>query len=182
MDERARALKALGLFDRISKLDRETMDSNLSAYTDHMADQGTEAMEREKAALFATKEGTLHIPARGGAAPVVQRPEDVWGLPHLWLCSRVRASRRAPTCAVLHRLQTERGGRGLGRLSVLLQQPSKGRSRTGPPTSPIASASPPRSPRVLPQNPDEYERSPRSRCSTSGLPGRFPGPLLPRFE
>ena len=57
MDERARALKALGLFDRIAKLDRETMDSDLSAYTDHMADQGTEAMEREKAALFATKEG-----------------------------------------------------------------------------------------------------------------------------
>ena len=57
MDERARALKALGLFDRIAKLDRETMDSNLSAYTDHMADQGTEAQEREKAALFATKEG-----------------------------------------------------------------------------------------------------------------------------
>ncbi len=57
MDERARALKALGLFDRIAKLDRESMDSNLSAYTDHMADQGTEAQEREKAALFATKEG-----------------------------------------------------------------------------------------------------------------------------
>ena len=57
MDERARALKALGLFDRIAKLDRESMDSDLSAYTDHMADQGTEAMEREKAALFATKEG-----------------------------------------------------------------------------------------------------------------------------
>ena len=54
---RARALKALGLFDRISKLDRETMDSDLSTYTDHMADQGTEAMEREKAALSATKEG-----------------------------------------------------------------------------------------------------------------------------
>ena len=59
MDERARALKALGLFDRISKLDRESMDSDLSAYTDHMADQGTEAMEREKAFLFASKEGRL---------------------------------------------------------------------------------------------------------------------------
>ena len=57
MDERTRALKALGLFDRMAKLDRETMDSDLSSYTDHMADQGTEAMEREKAALFATKEG-----------------------------------------------------------------------------------------------------------------------------
>ena len=57
MDERARALKALGLFDQMAKRDRESGDSDLSAYTDHMADQGTEAMEREKAAMFATKEG-----------------------------------------------------------------------------------------------------------------------------
>ena len=41
----------------MAKRDRESGDSDLSAYTDHMADQGTEAMEREKAALFATKEG-----------------------------------------------------------------------------------------------------------------------------
>jgi RNA polymerase-binding transcription factor DksA len=57
MDERARALRALGLFDQMAKADRESADSDLAAYTDHMADQGTEAMEREKAALFATKEG-----------------------------------------------------------------------------------------------------------------------------
>ena len=57
MDERAKALRALGLFDEMAKADRESIDSDLSAYTDHMADQGTEAMEREKAALFATKEG-----------------------------------------------------------------------------------------------------------------------------
>jgi DnaK suppressor protein len=57
MEERARAQKALGLFDQMAKADRESGDSALSAYTDHMADQGTEAMEREKAALFATKEG-----------------------------------------------------------------------------------------------------------------------------
>ncbi|MBW3534090.1 MAG: TraR/DksA C4-type zinc finger protein [Gemmatimonadetes bacterium] len=57
MDERARALRSLGLFDQMAKADRESGDSDLSAYTDHMADQGTEAMEREKAALFATKEG-----------------------------------------------------------------------------------------------------------------------------
>ena len=56
-DELARALKALGIFDSVAKLDRESMDSDLSNYTDHMADQGTEAMEREKAAFFATKEG-----------------------------------------------------------------------------------------------------------------------------
>ena len=57
MDERGRAQKALGLFDERAKADRESGDSALSSYTDHMADQGTEAMEREKAALFATKEG-----------------------------------------------------------------------------------------------------------------------------
>ncbi len=57
MDERAKALRSLGLFDRMAKADREFADSDLAAYTDHMADQGTEAMEREKAALFATKEG-----------------------------------------------------------------------------------------------------------------------------
>jgi RNA polymerase-binding transcription factor DksA len=57
LDERARALRSLGLFDEMAKADRESGDSDLSAYTDHMADQGTEAMEREKAALFATKEG-----------------------------------------------------------------------------------------------------------------------------
>ena len=57
LDERARALKALGLFDEMAKQGRESSDSDLAVYTDHMADQGTEAQEREKAAVFATKEG-----------------------------------------------------------------------------------------------------------------------------
>jgi DnaK suppressor protein len=57
LDERERALRALGLFDERTKANREAGDSNLAAYTDHMADQGTEANEREKAAIFATKEG-----------------------------------------------------------------------------------------------------------------------------
>jgi RNA polymerase-binding transcription factor DksA len=56
-EERKRALRSLGLFDQMAKSDRESGDSDLTAYTDHMADQGTEAMEREKAAVFATKEG-----------------------------------------------------------------------------------------------------------------------------
>ena len=57
LQERKKALRSLGLFDQIAKSDRASGDSDLAAYTDHMADQGTEAMEREKAALFATKEG-----------------------------------------------------------------------------------------------------------------------------
>ena len=57
LQERKRALRALGRFDLVAKADRAAGDSNLAAYTDHMADQGTESMEREKAALSATKEG-----------------------------------------------------------------------------------------------------------------------------
>lgn len=57
LQERKKALRALGRFDLVAKADRAEGDSDLAAYTDHMADQGTEAMEREKAALFATKEG-----------------------------------------------------------------------------------------------------------------------------
>lgn len=57
LDERSRALRSLGLWDQMAKADRESADSDLASYTDHMADQGTEAMEREKAAVFATKEG-----------------------------------------------------------------------------------------------------------------------------
>jgi len=57
LNERARALRSLGLFDERANEDRESCDSDLAVHTDHMADQGTEAMEREKAALFATKEG-----------------------------------------------------------------------------------------------------------------------------
>ena len=57
LNERARALKALGLFDKMAKANRDSGDTDLAVYTDHMADQGTEAQEREKAASFATKEG-----------------------------------------------------------------------------------------------------------------------------
>lgn len=57
LEERAKALRALGLFDAMTKAGRDAGDTDFSAYTDHMADQGTESMEREKAALFATKEG-----------------------------------------------------------------------------------------------------------------------------
>lgn len=57
LQERKKALRGLGVFNASARADRAADDSDLSAYTDHMADQGTEAMEREKAALFATKEG-----------------------------------------------------------------------------------------------------------------------------
>jgi DnaK suppressor protein len=54
--ERERALRSLGRFQEQSKT-RDASDSDLSSYSFHMADQGTDAMEREKSFLFASKEG-----------------------------------------------------------------------------------------------------------------------------
>jgi DnaK suppressor protein len=55
--ERERALRSLGRFQEQSKLSRDSSDADLSSYSFHMADQGTDAMEREKSFLFASKEG-----------------------------------------------------------------------------------------------------------------------------
>ncbi len=73
--ERAKSIKALGRFGRRTKLDREVMDSDLASYTDHMADQGTEAMEREKAALFASKEGRYIYRLEGALRRLFSHPE-----------------------------------------------------------------------------------------------------------
>ena len=55
--ERERALRSLGRYDELSKISAEQGDSDLYSYSDHMADLGTDAMEREKMLLFASKEG-----------------------------------------------------------------------------------------------------------------------------
>lgn len=55
--ERERALRSLGRFQEQSQQSRDSSDSDLSSYSFHMADQGTDAMEREKSFLFASKEG-----------------------------------------------------------------------------------------------------------------------------
>ena len=57
LKERGRALKELGHYDESFAETPLSSDGDLSAYSFHMADQGTDAMEREKAFLFASKEG-----------------------------------------------------------------------------------------------------------------------------
>ncbi len=59
LHERARVLKELGHYDESFANSLQADDGDLSAYSFHMADQGTDAMEREKAFLFASKEGRL---------------------------------------------------------------------------------------------------------------------------
>ncbi|MDX1392900.1 MAG: TraR/DksA C4-type zinc finger protein [Gemmatimonadota bacterium] len=59
LKERSRVLKELGHYDESFSDTLQGADGNLSAYSFHMADQGTDAMEREKQFLFASKEGRL---------------------------------------------------------------------------------------------------------------------------
>lgn len=54
---RARALKDLVHYDEALSKIAPGSEAETSAYSFHMADQGTDAMEREKAFLFASKEG-----------------------------------------------------------------------------------------------------------------------------
>ncbi|GAC1684284.1 MAG: hypothetical protein NVS9B3_02380 [Gemmatimonadaceae bacterium] len=57
LEERRRVLKELGHYDETFGATPQNADGDLSSYSFHMADQGTDAMEREKAFLFASQEG-----------------------------------------------------------------------------------------------------------------------------
>jgi DnaK suppressor protein len=57
LEERNRVMKELGYYDEQFSGTLQSSDGDLSAYSFHMADQGTDAMEREKQFLFASKEG-----------------------------------------------------------------------------------------------------------------------------
>ena len=59
LEEREKVVKQLAQFDQSFSESLQGSDGDLSAYSFHMADQGTDAMEREKAFLFASKEGRL---------------------------------------------------------------------------------------------------------------------------
>lgn len=57
LDERSRVVKELGSYSETLTVSAQDAGGELSAYSFHMADQGTDAMEREKAFLFASQEG-----------------------------------------------------------------------------------------------------------------------------
>jgi RNA polymerase-binding transcription factor DksA len=56
-EERARVMKELGYYDESFSTTLQGSDGDLSSYSFHMADQGTDTMEREKQFLFASQEG-----------------------------------------------------------------------------------------------------------------------------
>ena len=57
LDERGRVMKELGYYDESFNNTLQSSDGDLSSYSFHMADQGTDTMEREKQFLFASQEG-----------------------------------------------------------------------------------------------------------------------------
>src|SRR5437667_9769907 len=57
LEERARVIKELGHYGESFNSSLQASDGDLSSYSFHMADQGTDTMEREKQFLFASQEG-----------------------------------------------------------------------------------------------------------------------------
>jgi DnaK suppressor protein len=74
--EREKTLRSLGRFQEQSQLTRESADADLSSYSFHMADQGTDAMEREKSFLFASKEGRYLYRVEEALRRLYNDPED----------------------------------------------------------------------------------------------------------
>jgi DnaK suppressor protein len=79
--ERDKILRSLGRFQQQSKLSRESADADLSSYSFHMADQGTDAMEREKSFLFASKEGRYLYRIEEALRRLIKDP-DAFGICH----------------------------------------------------------------------------------------------------
>lgn len=74
--ERERAMRSLGQFDELAKQSAEQADSDLYSYSDHIADLGTDAMEREKMLLFASKEGRYLYRIEDALRRLYREPEN----------------------------------------------------------------------------------------------------------
>jgi RNA polymerase-binding transcription factor len=106
LEERARVMKELGIYEKSFAGTLQNSDGDLSSYSFHMADQGTDAMEREKEFLFASKEGRYlwHVnealrrlyksPETFGVCQDCGDPiafERLDALPHARLCIKCKA-------------------------------------------------------------------------------------------
>jgi RNA polymerase-binding protein DksA len=106
LEERARVMKELGIYEKSFAGTLQSADGDLSSYSFHMADQGTDAMEREKEFLFASKEGRYlwHVnealrrlyksPETFGQCQECGEPiafERLDALPHARLCIKCKA-------------------------------------------------------------------------------------------
>ena len=106
LEERERVIKELGHYDEQFKGTLQDSDGDLSSYSFHMADQGTDAMEREKQFLFASKEGRYLWHVNEALRRLYQSPKEFGNchecgdaialerldaLPHARLCINCKA-------------------------------------------------------------------------------------------
>src|ERR1041384_26939 len=75
LEERTRVMKELGFYDESFSATLQNSDGDLSSYSFHMADQGTDAMEREKQFLMASKEGRYLWPLNEALQRLYSSPE-----------------------------------------------------------------------------------------------------------
>jgi RNA polymerase-binding transcription factor len=80
-EERARVIRELGHYDRQFSATLQGSDGDLSSYSFHMADQGTDAMEREKQFLFASQEGRYLWHVNEAPRRLYKKPDE-FGLCH----------------------------------------------------------------------------------------------------
>lgn len=76
LEERKRVIKELVHYDETFGNTPQGADGDLSSYSFHMADQGTDAMEREKAFLFASKEGRFLWHVDQALRRLYRQPEE----------------------------------------------------------------------------------------------------------
>jgi RNA polymerase-binding transcription factor DksA len=106
LEERARVVKELGNYSDTFNVSTQDAGGELSMYSFHMADQGTDAMEREKAFLFASQEGRYLWHVNQALRRLYQAPEKFGtceqcgeeigferldALPHARLCIKCKA-------------------------------------------------------------------------------------------
>ena len=106
LEERARVVKELGHYDKQFSSTLQGADGDLSSYSFHMADQGTDAMEREKQFLFASQEGRYLWHVNEALRRLYTAPKDFGkchecgdaidfdrldALPHARLCIKCKA-------------------------------------------------------------------------------------------
>jgi RNA polymerase-binding transcription factor DksA len=75
MEERRRAVKELGNYGEAFGATSQESDGDLSSYSFHMADQGTDAMEREKAFSSRARRGASSGTSTRRCGVSIGRPE-----------------------------------------------------------------------------------------------------------
>lgn len=76
LEERERAIRALSQFEEVARIAQRVEDGDLTLYPLHIADEGTDTMEREKEFLIASKEGRRVVWIDAALRRIYREPES----------------------------------------------------------------------------------------------------------